>query len=994
MKRHIILPVALLATAVGVQGQINSPGNSGYLARGAAMLDDRNYAGCIDQLTALDRTALSRAECEQADWLTALASMHTSHENAGELLRRFVAEYPGSAHRGAALTYLADCILDSDVDEALEISRSVDPAALSPAVQGDYHYHRGYTELMTGATAEAEADFRAAARDSEWRDNAHFYLGYIAYGRHDYATAKKWLRMVNTSAIPGCYADYYLAQIAYVDGDYREALRMARAVLGSSRQTPEYQAEAYRIAGESQYQLGDMREAVDYLSKYAAATSEPAASAMYILGLAQYKSGDWDGAVRSLRIATASDDAMGQSAYLYCGEALVKQGDTSAAIMAFDKASRMDYDADVREAALYNYIVSRFSGASVPFGSSVQAFEDFLTRYPDGKYTAAVQEYLINGYLSDNNYEGALASVNRMSNPSAKVLAAKQQILYALGTRALATDDNRRALDYLDQAYRLGRYDESVKSQTALSLGEAKYKAGKYDEAVLLLNEYLRTAPATDANQALARYDLGYARLAKKDYADAAVNFERFVQNPGNFPDNIIADAYNRLADTYYYRSDWATAADYYDRAYRKYPSAGDYPLFQKAVMEGYRRNHQQKIDALAEMMQEFPTSSLIPDALLETTESQQQLGRRPDAIATYRRLVNLYPNTVQGRRGRLQLALTLLNDGKRGEAIKEYREVISLYPTSEEAAMAVDELKRISADDGTLADFASFLASVDNAPALDVAETDRLTYDAAEKYWLTQGDASRLKSYLSQYPQGAFRAQALGYLMDDAYGREDFGAAAGYAEEIISDYPDHSGAERALAIKAEAAYAAGDASGARAAWDKLLDRASSPQNILAARTGQMRIARDMSEPAAMTEAAEAILASSAAGASARNEAIFTMGLASELSGKDADARTAWTRIADETDDLYGAKAAVYLAQSLYEDKEYKNARARVEKFIDAATPHTYWLARGFILLSDIYKAEGKTFEAREYLRSLRENYPGTESDIIEMIDTRLSALK
>ena len=40
--------------------------------------------------------------------------------------------------------------------------------------------------------------------------------------------------------------------------------------------------------------------------------------------------------------------------------------------------------------------------------------------------------------------------------------------------------------------------------------------------------------------------------------------------------------------------------------------------------------------------------------------------------------------------------------------------------------------------------------------------------------------------------------------------------------------------------------------------------------------------------------------------------------------------------------------------------------------------------------MSDIYAADGKDFEAREYLNALRENYPGKESDIFMMIDNRL----
>ena len=61
-----------------------------------------------------------------------------------------------------------------------------------------------------------------------------------------------------------------------------------------------------------------------------------------------------------------------------------------------------------------------------------------------------------------------------------------------------------------------------------------------------------------------------------------------------------------------------------------------------------------------------------------------------------------------------------------------------------------------------------------------------------------------------------------------------------------------------------------------------------------------------------------------------------------------------------------------------------------MNKLIEANPPHDYWLARGFILLSDLLRRKGDTFEADEYLKSLKRNYPGTEADIFLMIDERL----
>ena len=66
------------------------------------------------------------------------------------------------------------------------------------------------------------------------------------------------------------------------------------------------------------------------------------------------------------------------------------------------------------------------------------------------------------------------------------------------------------------------------------------------------------------------------------------------------------------------------------------------------------------------------------------------------------------------------------------------------------------------------------------------------------------------------------------------------------------------------------------------------------------------------------------------------------------------------------------------------------DAHKAIDDFINSNPPSQYWLARGFIVLSDVLRAEGNEFEANEYLSSLRTNYPGTESDIFQMIDVRI----
>ncbi|MBP3213644.1 MAG: tetratricopeptide repeat protein [Bacteroidaceae bacterium] len=83
------------------------------------------------------------------------------------------------------------------------------------------------------------------------------------------------------------------------------------------------------------------------------------------------------------------------------------------------------------------------------------------------------------------------------------------------------------------------------------------------------------------------------------------------------------------------------------------------------------------------------------------------------------------------------------------------------------------------------------------------------------------------------------------------------------------------------------------------------------------------------------------------------------------------------------------AKAPVAAAQQLFDAGQHQQAEQVLNKAIDEGIGKPYWLARAFVLLSDIYKAEGRTVEARQTLESLKANYK-EDDDIGKMIEERM----
>ena len=97
--------------------------------------------------------------------------------------------------------------------------------------------------------------------------------------------------------------------------------------------------------------------------------------------------------------------------------------------------------------------------------------------------------------------------------------------------------------------------------------------------------------------------------------------------------------------------------------------------------------------------------------------------------------------------------------------------------------------------------------------------------------------------------------------------------------------------------------------------------------------------------------------------------------------------------MAKDTRTLYGAEAKYLVALQLYKAHEYAAAEKEILNFIEQSTPHAYWLARSFILLSDVYVAMDKKLDARQYLLSLQQIYHA-DDDIEQMINERLEKLK
>lgn len=993
----LLLTLAVAAPAVmTAQPDVMDTGAKGYLDRARLMYESRNYNGAIDQINHMSTLPASQQQREEAELIMALSRFERGEIGSVDALVAFVEEHPASPIAPLAQMKIGDYYFyRGDWENALLSYSLVRPNAQELSANEDLLYRKAYANLRTERYGTAEKQYEQLATTKRYGDAALFYQAYLAYANGDYDDALKRFRAIDNTGELGYQSQYYITQIKYHQGKYNDVIATGSQLLAENA-NDYFSAELNRMVGESYYHQGDKTRARTYLKRYIdSPEGDIYRTAAYTMGVLEYESGNYGRVIELMPLATDQDDAVAQSAWLYLGQARLKTNNTAAAARAFEQAAATRHDPKVRETALFNYAISQNQGARTPFDKSIERLEDFLNEYPNSQYKDQVEGYLVDAYLTTTDYQKALASINNIRKPGAKVKRAKQYVLYNLGIQALANNRNSDAVDLLKQAVDLGNQDKTVLNEARLWLAEAQYRTGDYKSASNNQKTYVNASAKTDDNYGIAQYNLGYSLYQQRRYAEAKQAFKAAVESK-KLPQDLAADAYNRLGDTQYYTQDYTGAQASYDQAITNDKGgAKDYAMFQKAMMSGMVKDYAAQITQLDAFLRSYPKSELAPQAMLEKGNAQAAAGAGTAAVQTYAELQKAYPKSAEARKGMLQMAIVDKNMNNIDAAVEAYKKVIKTYPSSEEAQSAAEDMKLIAADRGQLPEFEKFLNAIPNGPRVDVSEIDRLNFEAAEKAAIaSKPSIDKMQAYLKANPDGAYAAKARYYIARHNYNNNQLDEALNGFNSALTGNTNASWAEDAMAMRCDILMRQGKTAEALKAYQQLAELSSSDDNRTTAELGAMRAANKLADWKTTQTTCASLLARGGLTPAEEREVTMNRAIAAANLGDTKSAQTDLQNLAKDMQTEEGAQAAYELALIQYKAGNLKQAEKTANSLVDSGTSQTDWMARAFILLSDIYVDQGKTSEAREYLQSLKNNYPGNDQSIISDINDRLKALK
>src|SRR5690554_1506342 len=164
--------------------------------------------------------------------------------------------------------------------------------------------------------------------------------------------------------------------------------------------------------------------------------------------------------------AVGEPDELSQNAQLQLGQTYLKLNQKQQAQMAFEAASRVNFDPQVRETAMFNYALLAHETNFSVFSESITLFENFLREYPRSQYSDQVNDILAETFLTTKDYDAALSAINRINNPGRRILEAKQMVLFQLGAQEFINGNMSDAIQNFNNSIAIGNLNPQARNSS------------------------------------------------------------------------------------------------------------------------------------------------------------------------------------------------------------------------------------------------------------------------------------------------------------------------------------------------------------------------------------------------------------------------------------------------------------------------------------------------------------------------------------------------
>lgn len=944
-----------------------------------------------------DNPSFAQTEIKaNSQYYAALCALELFNADAEYMLAVFMNENPENSKQNEARFHMGRFqYTNKKYAKAIHWFEQVKPTGLTEDQRHEYYFGLGYSYFQEGDFEKARVALSEIKDiDTKYTSPALYYYSHILYIQKNYESALAGFLRLKDDETFAPIVPYYISQIYFLQKRYDKVVEYAPSLLDSVSE--KRMAEMSRIIGESYYKLNKFGEAIPYLEKYMAKASSPTQDDKYELAYCYYRTGDYKNAVKYFERISSADNSVAQNALYHLADCYIKLKDKNKARLAFSSASKMDYNQDIKESALFNYAIVTYELSYSPFNEAVRAFEDYIKAFPNSRRSDEAYNYLALAYSSTKNYKAALESIEKIRQKDNTIKKAYQRIAFFRGLETYNSLKFEDAIDLFNKSLTNAQYDRILTARSHYWKGEAYYRLGDYDAALENYGIFLNSSGAPTLEEfETANYNIAYCHFNLKRYNDAINWFKRYTTVMKDARTNYVGDSYNRIGDCYFMSSTYWTAAENYDKAINIGRSDVDYAMFQKGFTLGLVGRQERKIETLTQLLKTYPSSAYTDDAMFEIGKSYVTLEKPDNAVAMYTRILKEYPNSSYTPKALLALGLISYNRDRDSEAISYYKKVINDYPGSNDARDALAGLKNVYTGMNDAQGYFSYVETLGSFANVRVSEQDSMFYRSAENLYMAgncEKASQNFTSYLERFPNGSFITNANFYLADCNRMRNNRDAALKGFEYVLQQ-PRNMFTEQALVHASQLYYTSGNYQSALNLYKRLIQEGEINTNITDAKVGAMRCNFKLNDYVGTIYAAADLLKTEKVPAELQREIRYMLGKSHFETGNKVAALDEFRAISKDVKSAEGAEAKYMVAEILYQQNKKDASEKEILDFVDKNTPHQYWLGKSFILLSDIYVDRKDEFQAFQTLKSIVDYYDVPDDGILALAKQKQSRI-
>jgi tetratricopeptide (TPR) repeat protein len=929
-----------------------------------------NYSQVNQYLSLVDFYPTLQPLTTTADFYKISTDLRLNRPGAEKKLAAFMIDNPTSYLTETAYYDLASYYFQNGkYTYALKWFTKIKDTDVASSKRGDYYFNKGYTLFATKRYKQAEKLFKKVEEVPQYRYDASYYLGYIAYQLEDYDAAVENFNKVTTEQ-GDTTVGYFQADMNFKLGRFEKAIALARKSLANANENQT--SELSKIIGESYFNLKDYRSALPYLEVYKGKRGKWSNTDFYQLGYTHYRLGEYEKAIMQFNKIISGANAVAQNAYYHLADCYLKTDKKTQALNAFKSASALNFDTVIAEDALLNYARLSYEIGNAYENTSL-LLASFLEQYPKNKAGVEIEQLLIDSYVNSRNYAAALKILKKKSG--SQFNAALQKVNYLKAIALFQSGLFEESITYFDEALK-NKVDRTIEANCLYWRALAKYELNDFETVISELY-YFKSHPFAKKVSGVEHlsYHLAYANFKLKNYEGSRTLFETYLKSTKQ-NGSYKRDALLRLGDSHFALGEYWPAIESYEGAIQMDVSRGMYALYQKALSYGFVERNPKKIEALNQLISDYPKTSLLDDSYFELALAYTRENNTSKAVETYEILANNFPKSPYRSRALLNKGLILYNAESLEEAMRVLQQLVQEYPNEEVAQQGLKTAKEISIDLAAVDVFASWVKQLKGVTLQD-NELERASFTAAERLFndnKKKAAQKALTSYLENYPQGANQLQAQ-FLSAELYFQDEEWTAAREQYALVLEKPTHEYSEQALVRITQALVNNEQKSDAKAYWKTLEELAQFQENKRYALFNLMQIYYEKEQFSDAIAYAEKVVVLQSLGQKIKWDAYRVLARAAVAIQDIKKAAEAYAVLEQAPDAALAVEALYFNAEQKHKAHEYASSNRLIEKIAQDFGNYPEWGAKSLLLMSQNFYQLDDAFQASFILESIITNF-------------------